>query len=74
MKIPENEKLRHPPGVIDQRQQRIDPSNEVTRDPNANSDTRSPDPLKPRGPVGTMTIETRMPRRGDLPPENWPLT
>lgn len=27
--------LRHPPGTIDQRQQRIDPANHVTRDPNS---------------------------------------
>lgn len=38
MKEPANEQLRHPPGVIDQRQQRIDPANKVTRDPNEKTD------------------------------------
>lgn len=59
MKEPANEQLRHPPGVIDQRQQRIDPANKVTRDPNAKSPlsvspedepTRQDDHLRSKAP------------------------
>ena len=42
---PSPEDLRHPkPGVIDQRQQRIDPANEHTFDPNERPESNTKQP------------------------------
>lgn len=45
---PSPDDLRHPKaGVIDQRQQRIDPANKVTADPNDQADTSTKQPGNP---------------------------
>jgi hypothetical protein len=59
-KIPANEALRHKPGVIDQRQQQIDPAGKLREDPNdagpkraqkqAGQDLRNPQDGGPKGP------------------------